>query len=167
VFKFLEPYKLLIEIGIGIVAFAFAANKVHEFRESDREAGRIEVRVEWAKAEAKAEAAAKLQKEQWDAKAADASKQGDSREQVISGLIVANTRASNSLRDTANAIRDSVPTATIETLRKTTTALTDVFTDCQGRYVEMAGIADRHASDAKTLSDAWPNPPQATSPPPK
>lgn len=32
----------------------------------------------------------------------------------------------------------------------------ELFATCATELVEMAGIADRHASDAKTLIDAWP-----------
>jgi hypothetical protein len=32
----------------------------------------------------------------------------------------------------------------------------DLFLDCSKRYIDMAGKADGHATDAKTLMDAWP-----------
>ena len=34
--------------------------------------------------------------------------------------------------------------------------LADLLGQCAGRYSEVAEAADRHASDAKKLSDAWP-----------
>ena len=34
--------------------------------------------------------------------------------------------------------------------------LPELFLDCSRRYIEVAGKADGHANDAKTLTDAWP-----------
>jgi hypothetical protein len=37
-----------------------------------------------------------------------------------------------------------------------TNPIPELFLDCSRRYVELAGKADGHANDAKTLMDAWP-----------
>ena len=34
--------------------------------------------------------------------------------------------------------------------------LPELFLQCSARYIEVAGKADGHANDAKTLTDAWP-----------
>lgn len=34
--------------------------------------------------------------------------------------------------------------------------LPELFFDCSRRYIELAGKADGHASDAKTLTESWP-----------
>ena len=46
--------------------------------------------------------------------------------------------------------------ATVEAARTAADAFATVFTDCQGRYADVAAKADGHASDVRTLEEAWP-----------
>jgi ribosome-binding ATPase YchF (GTP1/OBG family) len=80
----------------------------------------------------------------------------DQREQTIRNLAAASGNASLGLRDTVNAIRASVPSASIEALRKSTDALGAVLNECQTRYRDLAEKADRHASDVQALDKAFP-----------
>ena len=79
------------------------------------------------------------------------------------------TRRAVALRRDADASRAatvSVSLAAGEALRRaldshaacldTASAVTDIFQQCADRRQELAEIADRHASDVKTLMDAWP-----------
>jgi hypothetical protein len=52
--------------------------------------------------------------------------------------------------------RAKLSIASSESLRKRVAALEDVFEQCSERYTELAEKADRHASDALTLEQAWP-----------
>lgn len=152
----LSRYKLLFEILIIGALAAGAVWGIHEFLEHEREIGRKEVRAQWDGQTARDREAARLREADLIKQRDDAVKQRDEREKTIRNLAAGSSAASVGLRDTLNAISSSVPTASIEALRQSTTALSAVLNECQGRYRELAEKADRHANDAKTLEEAWP-----------
>ena len=86
----------------------------------------------------------------------EAQANGLKREETIRTLAAAVGESSDSLRNTANAIRLGLPNATIEAARTAADAFAAVFTECQGRYADVAAKADGHASDVRTLEEAWP-----------
>lgn len=99
---------------------------------------------------------ARLREQDWTTQRNQAIENANSRDQVIRTLASGSAGASVSLRDTLAAISRSVPSASDEALRYSTTALAAVLQDCQVRYRELAEKADRHASDTLTLEHAWP-----------
>lgn len=101
------------------------------------------------------EAAAKREKE-LTAQVNEAQYNGLKREETIRTLAAAVGKSSDSLRNTANAIRLGLPLATVEAARTAADAFAAVFTDCQRRYIEVARAADGHANDVRTLEEAWP-----------
>ena len=86
----------------------------------------------------------------------EAQANGLKREETIKALAAAVGKSSDSLRNTANAIRLGLPHATVEAARTAADAFAAVFTDCQRRYADVAAKADGHASDVRTLEEAWP-----------
>ena len=86
----------------------------------------------------------------------EAQANGLKREETIKALAAAVGKSSDSLRNTANAIRLGLPHATVQAARTAADAFAAVFTDCQGRYADVAAKADGHASDVRTLEEAWP-----------
>ena len=86
----------------------------------------------------------------------EAQANGLKREETIRTLAAAVGKSSDSLRNTANAIRLGLPHATVEAARTAADAFATVFSECQGRYGELAAKADGHASDVRTLEEAWP-----------
>lgn len=86
----------------------------------------------------------------------EAQANGLKREETIKALAAAVGKSSDSLRNTANAIRLGLPLATVEAARTAADAFATVFSECQGRYGELAAKADGHASDVRTLEEAWP-----------
>ena len=86
----------------------------------------------------------------------EAQANGLKREETIRTLAAAVGKSSDSLRNTANAIRLGLPNATVEAARTAADAFAAVFTECQQRYVDVARAADGHASDVQTLMEAWP-----------
>ena len=86
----------------------------------------------------------------------EAQANGLKREETIKALAAAVGKSSDSLRNTANAIRLGLPNATVEAARTAADAFATVFSECQGRYGELAAKADGHASDVRTLEEAWP-----------
>ena len=86
----------------------------------------------------------------------EAQANGLKREETIKALAAAVGKSSDSLRNTANAIRLGLPHATVQAARTAADAFATVFSECQGRYGELAAKADGHASDVRTLEEAWP-----------
>jgi hypothetical protein len=60
------------------------------------------------------------------------------------------------MRDTLSATRGGVPGESTAACAVRADAGADVLAQCAAAYLSMAGIADRHANDARTLIEAWP-----------
>jgi len=99
---------------------------------------------------------ARLREQDWTTQRNQALENANSRDQIIRSLAAGSASASLSLRDTLAAISRGVPDASTEALRHSTTALAAVLQNCQNEYRDLAEKADRHASDAMTLEQAWP-----------
>lgn len=151
----LLPYKIIA----GALLMAALSFGVHHFLEHERDIGRAEVRALWDAQIAKDKEAARIETDRLATQSAEAAKNGANREQTIRTLAAAAGNANIGLRDTLANVRSNVPGATIEALGKSVATLSTVFADCAGKYQEMAVIADRHASDTRTLEEAWPTAP--------
>ena len=103
-----------------------------------------------------AKEAADKREQELSAQVQEAQANGLKREETIKALAAAVGKSSDSLRHTANAIRLGLPHATVEAARTAADAFATVFTDCQRRYADVAEKADGHASDVRTLEEAWP-----------
>lgn len=99
---------------------------------------------------------ARLREQDWTTQRNQAIENAHSRDQIIRTLAAGSASSSLGLRDTLAAISRGVPDASVEALRHSTTTLAAVLQDCQSEYRELAEKADRHASDATTLEQAWP-----------
>ena len=60
------------------------------------------------------------------------------------------------LRNSVAAARGGVPGESAAACAQRADAAGDVLGQCAAAYSDLAAIADRHASDARTLSEAWP-----------
>ena len=60
------------------------------------------------------------------------------------------------MRDTLSATRGGVPGESTTACAVRADASADVLAQCGAAYQDLAAIADRHASDARTLIEAWP-----------
>ena len=60
------------------------------------------------------------------------------------------------MRDTLSATRGGVPGESTAACTQRADAAADVLAQCGAAYQDLAAIADRHASDARTLVEAWP-----------
>lgn len=161
----LAPYKLLFEIlvigGIALAVVGGIVSKVHDFAEHHEDIGAARVQALWDAQTARDKEAARIETARLAQQSAEAEKNGATREQTIRTLAAAAGSANLSLHDALAAVNRNVPGATVETLGNTVATLSTIFADCAGRYQGLAEKADRHASDAQTLSDAWPTPSSA------
>ena len=60
------------------------------------------------------------------------------------------------LRNSVAATRGGVPGESTAACTQRADAAADVLAQCAAAYLSMAGIADRHANDARTLIESWP-----------
>lgn len=109
-----------------------------------------------AQAELSAALAAGVKEAEWTKNLEDARNAATQREITIRADAAAARGAADGLRDDLAEIRRQLPSLAAEACHIRADALADVFQQCAGRYSELAEKADRHASDARTLSDAWP-----------
>lgn len=78
------------------------------------------------------------------------------RETTLRADAAASRAAAGSLRDQLATIRGGLTQASSQARADTAAALAVVLERCSVEYRELAEVADRHASDVRTLIDAWP-----------
>lgn len=140
-------------IAAVIAAAVFAWNRFLDYEQNiGYQKAVAEYNVKLIEAKEKAD---KREKE-LTAQVKEAQDNGLKREETIKTLAAAVGKSSDSLRNTANAIRLGLPNATVEAARTAADAFAAVFTDCQRRYADVAEKADGHANDVRTLEEAWP-----------
>jgi hypothetical protein len=160
----LAPYKLAAEVAVFGALAAGVAWGGHTVLERAREKGREEVRLEWRTADlARVEAETKLAAAQ-NATREMAMQQGEQREKTIKDSATALAGAAASLRSTVANQQTQLATASAETARRYSIVASTVFTECADRYRSVAEAAERSASTARTLSEAWPTAPAETPP---
>lgn len=79
-----------------------------------------------------------------------------SREARLKKDVAVAQSAVGGLRNDLRAMQARLATSPNETCLSTAIAIGDLLSQCGEDYQSMAEIADRHASDVKTLIEAWP-----------
>ena len=146
---------LLVKILGGVALLAALVFAWNWHIDHEREIGYQKAVAEYNVKLLAAKEAADKREQELSAQVQEAQANGLKREETIKALAAAVGKSSDSLRNTANAIRLGLPLATVEAARTAADAFAAVFTDCQGRYANVAAKADGHASDVRTLSEAW------------
>lgn len=106
----------------------------------------------------KASAAERVRKVEgdWNAKYQSALNAGRDRERVLRADLVAVRDAASGLRTQAAEAARRLAQAPAPAVLDYANTLGDVFAECAARYGEVAQASDGHASDARTLVEAWP-----------
>lgn len=105
----------------------------------------------------KAQAEALATERELNRKLEEARNEATKRDQVITRYAAAAGAAAERLRIALDAIRGSrLPGDPAGPGDQRTGTLAELLGDCADRYRGVAEKADRHASDARTLSEAWP-----------
>lgn len=155
-FAMLAPYKLLIECLAYLTLIGAIAVGIHKFLSYEQDIGYQRAVVKCNQKLAEAKDAARATEKRLNKQLEDAQNAATIREQALSTAAATSAAAVGSLRNTIDNFKRDLPNATAEASRKAAVAFATVFSDCAGKYQDMAAIADRHASDVKTLMDAWP-----------
>lgn len=154
--SFLSPYKTIIELVAFLALAAGICFGVHRFLEHEQNIGYQKAVAEYTAKALVAEQAARAKETLLTQQLQEAQNAAIQREKVIRDTSAAAAAASVSLHDTLTTIRSGVSSQSTDALGKSIIALTGVLDNCQREYRDMAESADRHASDVKTLTEAWP-----------
>lgn len=92
----------------------------------------------------------------WNQQLQEANNHANEREIKIRNNLTAATADNKRLRDTINSISGRLPGDTGDARLKAATTGLELLGECADAYIGMAEAADRHANDARTLSEAWP-----------
>ena len=109
-----------------------------------------------AESVAEAEKTARLVEQTMTAKLQEAQRAAQTREISLRRDIDAARRESDGLRGELAKSRTELSYASESSVRQRAAALTDVFDQCARTVEDLAAKADRHASDALMLLNAWP-----------
>jgi hypothetical protein len=149
-------YIRIAECVAGLALIAAICFGVHLFLSHEQQIGYDRAVAEYqAKEVAAKDAARATEQKLYDQvqEARNAAAQRDQENRTLAGAALA---ASGGLRDTLADIRRRLPGDSGATAAHTADTLATVLSDCQDRYRDMAEKADRHANDARTLSESWP-----------
>lgn len=100
--------------------------------------------------------AALKQKEAWIKEKEDAEVNAVLREAQLRSERDRAVAAGRRLRDDLTTLRTRLPNAIPSAVLATADTLAGVLDQCQSDYRALAEVADGHASDVQTLSEAWP-----------
>ena len=126
-------------------------------------AGREQVQDKWDAARAvqvqaafAAERMARTKEQILMTQLAEAQNAAIARETKLRADYAAAHATAGSLRDAIAAARNRLPTIPTHACQQTADAALVVFGDCTAEVERLASAADGHASDVKTLTEAWP-----------
>jgi len=152
----LASYARAIEAVALLVVVALIVWGSHSFLEHERQIGYDKAVAEYQQKLSEAKDAARVREQALNTQLQEARNAAAQRDQVLQAASAAAVAASGSLRDTIATLRSGLPGASAATLAHTADTLAAVLTDCQDQYRDVAAKADRHANDARTLTEAWP-----------
>ena len=125
--------------------------------------GRDQVQDKWDAARAvqmqsalAAERAARAKEQTLMTQLNEAQNAATARETKLRADYAAAHAAANSLRHTLAAARQRLPADPAATGSQTATTGLELLGECSAAVEQLAAAADAHASDVKTLTDAWP-----------
>jgi hypothetical protein len=105
---------------------------------------------------ARAEAEKARVEAQWSKEIEDAKAQSQARETEIQRDLDASAAAVGRLRNEAGALRTRLAHASRSAAADTAALAGELLAACADQYRDVAGKAERHASDVKTLIASWP-----------
>jgi hypothetical protein len=141
-------------IAAVMLAAAFASGFAVQGWRKDAQIAEIEAANSAAVATATAQAME--QTTQMQRKKDDALRLAAKRTQENASAAAAARAERDGLRNQINAATTALPTATCSSARDYAATATAVFEQCAAALEELATKADGHATDSRTLTNAWP-----------
>ena len=92
----------------------------------------------------------------WKQEVDDANAEAKEREKRLVSDLAAAHAAAERLRGDASALRTRLADAPRDAAADTAAAAGELLAECGEAYRTMAGAAERHANDLRTLTQAWP-----------
>ena len=145
---------LKMAIAAVMLAAAFASGFAVQGWRKDAQIAEIEAANSAAVAAATAQAMEETT--QMQRKKDDALRLAAKRTQENASAAAAARAERDGLRNQINAATTALPTATCSSARDYAATATAVFEQCAAALEELATKADGHATDSRTLTNAWP-----------
>lgn len=145
---------LKLSIAAAMLAAAFASGFVVQGWRKDAQIAEIEAANSAAVAAATAQAME--QTNQMQRKKDDALRLANKRAQENAAAAAAARSERDGLRNQINTATSALPTATCSSARNYAATAAAVFEQCAAALEELATKADGHATDSRTLTNAWP-----------
>jgi hypothetical protein len=146
---------LKLAIAAVMLAAAFASGFAVQGWRKDAQIAEIEAANSAAVAAATAQAMEETT--QMQRKKDDALRLAAKRAQENASAAAAARAERDGLRNQINAATSALPTATCSSARDYAATATAVFEQCAAALEELATKADGHATDSRTLTNAWPS----------
>jgi hypothetical protein len=146
---------LKMAIAAVMLAAAFASGFAVQGWRKDAQIAEIEAANSAAVAAATAQAMEETT--QMQRKKDDALRLAAKRAQENASAAAAARAERDGLRNQINAATTALPTATCSSARDYAATATAVFEQCAAALEELATKADGHATDSRTLTNAWPS----------
>lgn len=145
-----------IKIIAAVAIFAALSFSVWHFAAYHENIGYQRAYTEYQASLIKAASAARIAEKSMQERVDTAEKKGAEREKIhkveIAVLDSTNRRLRNDIADFRKHLPDLAGPACVEAAD----TAAELFGECADQYRALAEAADGHASDAQTLSDAWP-----------
>lgn len=145
---------LKLALAAGALAAAFASGFAVQGWRKDAQIAEIEAANSAAVAAATAQAME--QTTEMQRKKDDALRIANKRAQENAAAAAAARVERDGLRNQINTAASSLPTATCSSARDYAATAAAVFEQCASALEELATKADGHATDSRTLTNAWP-----------
>lgn len=143
---------LITGVGSALIA-GFAA---WEFQDSRYTAELSALQLEYSKAQVRAQEKAKAEQSAITKRYEEAINEARTREISLRRDIDSARSESDGLRELSADAARKLANAPAPAVLEFAVAVNDLFNDCQRTYQDLAGKADQHSSDLRTLIQAWP-----------
>lgn len=118
--------------------------------------GKDAIRVEWQAAQIEFDKAARAREQALAKQLEDARNAATKRETKLRADADSARKSAGGLRGDLAELRRRLPDLAADACRQRADTVAELFGQCAEAYRGMAEKADRHASDARTLSEGWP-----------
>lgn len=152
----IKPYVWLIELCAALLAIGGIWYGINVHDQAQQRLGYDRAVAEYKAAKSIADRAALVKERNMQKTKDEALNAATERETKIRADYAAAHAAAIGLQRTVADLRGQLATAPVEACRTTADAALAVFGECEDQYRAVATAAAGHASDVKTLSDAWP-----------